>query len=127
MIYNDLLKHELFELIQISEKITIIKSTLRKGSVYRTYNRICVLDINAHNDQDYAGFELTLLFSTQELKQSALTVWLERLFSKLNSGKCVDILSNDVATLQKIMNEQLKLEYRLHICRSRSMKYKTII
>ena len=42
--------------------------------VYVTYNRICMLDINAHYDQDYTGIEFALIFSAAWLKHGTLTI-----------------------------------------------------
>ena len=60
MILNDALKYELFESTQtLFLKILIIKNMLRRVTVriYRTYKRICLFDINEHNDSGLHGFE----------------------------------------------------------------------
>ena len=74
--------------------------------IYWTYNRICVLDINAHNDQGCLGIKPAILFSAVELNQRALTNCPRRPKVSRNSGKYIDWWSNDIVTLQKIMNER---------------------
>ena len=75
MILSSVTKHELFEKIQILLKIIFIKSTLNDYSVLvnRTYNQICELDINDHNDQECTRFEPFLLSSAEEHKHSKIT------------------------------------------------------
>ena len=54
--------------IWVNSNLRKIKSVLREVSVCWTYNRICALDINAHNDQGCTGVESALLSSAGKLK-----------------------------------------------------------
>ena len=94
-----------FSKLKTDKKIIITKSTLRKASVwvYLAYKRICVLDINEHNKQGCIGLEPVLLFSAEELKQSALIVRARRHFLKWNNEKFINMRFNDVTIVQKIM------------------------
>ena len=107
----------------------VIKSTLSEVSVwvYRTYNRIYVLDINDYNDQRFTKIEPALLSSAEGMKQRALIISRRRHFSDRNNEKFIDRRSKGVATGQKIMNEGEKLEYPLYSYSSSSIKCKTII
>ena len=64
--------------MRVNSNLIKIKCALSKFSAlfYRTYNRICALDINAHNDQGYARIKKAhynphLLPTVSELKHSA--------------------------------------------------------
>ena len=110
------------------KKTIIIKSALRGVTVwvYRTYSRIYVLEITYHDEQISTGFVPVFSCSAEDLKQSTLTVWPRRHCSNWKNRKYINTRSNDVTIVQKIMNELLKLEYRLYIYKV-WLKHKKII
>ena len=71
------------------------------------------------------GIQSAVLFSAEEMKQRTLTVWPQKHFSKWNNRKYIDIRSNDVTILPKIINEILKLEYRLYVLSTNQVWWNT--
>ena len=103
--------------LKASWKIIVIKSVLRETWVWIAYNRICVLDINAQNDQSCTGIEPALQSSTEELNQSALTTSLRGPWASRNSWKHIKghsyLLENHewaVNTRASIVYPQLKFD-----------------
>ena len=82
--------------------------------VYWTYDWICPLDINAHNEQEWTD-DPALLCSAAGLNQSALTIRPRRHISIRNNDKYISRWSNFVTTDKIIMNELKKLEHPLYI------------
>ena len=95
------------------KKILLIKSMLSEISVwvYRTYNGICVLDINEWSQRP----------GLHEIRTSSLSLikgteaeWAIRSATKSlsnqNNEKYIDKRSDDATTGQKFMNELLKLK-----------------
>ena len=75
-----------------------IKSALNEVSVwvYWTCNLICVLDVNAHNEQSCTGIEPAILSSAAELKHTALIIQSWRHISLRNNENYKDSWSNFV-------------------------------
>ena len=65
------------------------------------YNLICVLDINAHNEQDSTGIKPALPFSAEELNESTPNTGTQSLYTQEIYTQTI----NGVVTCQKIMNE----------------------
>ena len=89
------------------KKIIVIKFALSEVwvSFYWTYKQICVLNIDAHNDQ---GCMDVFLSSVKGLKQSALTTRLLKHSSNTNNWKYIDKRLNWVTTGQKIHEWSVK-------------------
>ena len=93
--------------LKLHEKFLSIRRAVSEVSlsVYGTTNQICVLDINAHNDQSCTEIEAALLYSAKILMQNAPAVRSQIHTTNRNNGKYIGRLSNDVTTDQIIANK----------------------
>ena len=81
------------------KKIVIIKNEFNE----HTIGFVCLILLPTTTGQH--GNRTRLLSKTDELKQSALTTRLQRLYAKRNSGNYIDRQSNGVVLRLKILNE----------------------
>ena len=129
--YEEILNLVFVLLIYCCFKSTI-KYFLRKFFLISLIKTTCLIVITLI-EHTIRFVYLTLMITTTRAtrdsnpRQRVLAAWPQIYFSNWNNDKYFHRRSNDVTTLQNIMNELWKLEYRLYIYSSRLMKYKTVI
>ena len=107
--------------------LSVVSAKRNFSLIYWTYNRICVLDVNAYNDHSCTGIEPATLPSEERLKQNALAFRLRIHSTNQSNGKYVDRECKSAVTREKMINELEILEYQLYTYSSSSMKHKMII